>query len=114
MKQKSEGQNPTRQRDLITQRQWIELSRRLLEKSRGGFSSEEAVAVSHFINYVAPSFECNSAVGGFSRRGTLLIATRTKSPALAIRKAARFLSRSKDRFARGSIDEVSYVGRIDA
>lgn len=45
------------QRDVITQRQWVELSRRLLEKSRGGFTREELIAVQGFINYVAPDVE---------------------------------------------------------
>jgi hypothetical protein len=55
--QKSEVRSQNNQRDVITARQWIELSRRLLEHSRGGFSREERVAVNGFINDVASDVE---------------------------------------------------------
>lgn len=45
------------QRDIITQRQWVELSRLLTERARSGFSGDELATVNGFINYVAPDVE---------------------------------------------------------
>jgi len=45
------------QRDVITQRQWEQLNRLLIEKARSGFSSDELATVNGFINYVAPDVE---------------------------------------------------------
>ena len=51
--------NPRRtsQREIITRKQYVELSRRLAERARGGFSSEELATVNGFINYVADDVE---------------------------------------------------------
>ena len=50
-------QSAVSQRDIITERQWTELSRLLMEKARGGFSGDELATVNGFINYVALDVE---------------------------------------------------------
>ena len=52
-----QGPATASQRDIITERQWVELSRLLAQRARGGFSSAELATVNGFINYVAPDVE---------------------------------------------------------
>lgn len=43
--------------DIITARQWVELSRLLAERARSGFSGREVATVNEFINYVKSDVE---------------------------------------------------------